>query len=46
MTDTNAGLIVKMGKGLDSYIAAPDEAAAELQQRDDGMVSALRRYGD
>jgi hypothetical protein len=46
MTDTNAGLMVEMGKGLDSYMAAADETAAELLQGDDDLVAALRRYDD
>lgn len=46
MTDTNAGLMVEMGKNLDSYMAAADETAAELLQGDDCLVAALRRYDE
>lgn len=46
MADTNGDLMVEMGKGLDGYMAAADETAAELLQGDDGLVAALRRYDD
>jgi hypothetical protein len=44
MTDPNGGLMVEMGDGLDSYMAAADETAAELLQGTDDLVTALRRY--
>lgn len=46
MTEPSVGPMVEMGEGLDSYMAAADETAAELLAGDDGLVAALRRYDD
>lgn len=46
MTEQSAGPMIEMGQGLDRYMAAADETAAELLAGGDGLVSALRRYDD
>lgn len=46
MIDPSAGLMVEMGEGLDSYMAAADETAVELLQGDNDIVAALRRYDE
>lgn len=46
MRKNSAPPITEMGEGLDHYMKAADETAAELLRGDDQLVGALRQYDD